>query len=77
MSTVTEIKEAVSKLPPRKRRALVRWLQTQAEDRLSDRAMMAITTRGSISVKAHNPDLRPILITRSPTALRLDLGSGK
>jgi hypothetical protein len=47
MSTVTEIKQAVSKLPPRKKRALVRWLQTQVDDRLSDDEMMAIAAEGA------------------------------
>jgi hypothetical protein len=36
MSTVTEIKEAVSKLPPRRKLALARWLQKQVSDHLSD-----------------------------------------
>jgi hypothetical protein len=38
MSTVTEIKQAVRKLPARKKLALVRWLRTQVDDRLSDEA---------------------------------------
>ena len=32
MSTVTKIKQAVSKLPPRKRLELVRWMRTQASE---------------------------------------------
>jgi hypothetical protein len=47
MSTVSEIKRAVSKLPPRKRIALARWLQTEMGDRLSDEEMMAIATEGA------------------------------
>ena len=47
MSTVTEIKQAVSKLPPRKKLALVRWLHTQVDDRLSDEEMMAIAAEGT------------------------------
>jgi len=47
MSTVTEIKRAVSKLPPRKRLALARWLQTEMGDRLSDEEMMAIASEGA------------------------------
>ena len=47
MSTVAEIKRAVSKLPPRKRLALARWLQTEVGDRLSDEEMMAIATEGA------------------------------
>ena len=47
MSTVTEIKQAVSKLPPRKKLALVRWLRTQVDDRLSDDELMAIAAEGA------------------------------
>jgi hypothetical protein len=47
MSTVTETKQAVSRLPLQKKRALVRWLQTQVDDRLSDDAMMAIAAEGA------------------------------
>ena len=36
MSTVTEIKQAVSKLPSRKKRELVRWMQTQVGGDESD-----------------------------------------
>ena len=42
-----EIKQAVSKLPPRKKLALVRWLQTQVDDRLNDEEMMAIAAEGA------------------------------
>jgi hypothetical protein len=47
MSTVTEIKQAVKKLPPRKRLALAQWLQTQVDDRLSDAEMMAVAAEGA------------------------------
>ena len=47
MSTVTEIKQAVIKLPPQKKRALALWLQTQVDDRLSDEAMMAMAAEGA------------------------------
>ena len=47
MSTVTEIKQAVSKLPPLKKLELVRWLRTQVDDRLSDDEMMAIAAEGA------------------------------
>lgn len=47
MSTVTEIKQAVSKLPPRKKLALVRWLQAQVDDRLNDEELMAIAAEGA------------------------------
>jgi hypothetical protein len=47
MSTVTEIKQAVSKLPQRKKLALVRWLRTQVDDRLGDEEMMAIAAEGA------------------------------
>jgi hypothetical protein len=47
MSTVTEIKQAVSKLPPRKKLALARWLQTQVNDRLNDDELMAIAAEGA------------------------------
>jgi hypothetical protein len=47
MSTVTEIKQAVRKLPPRKKLALVRWLQTQLDERWGDEEMMAIAAEGA------------------------------
>ena len=47
MSTVAEIKQAVSNLPPRKKLALVRWMQAQVDDRLSDEAMMAVAAAGA------------------------------
>jgi len=47
MSTVTEIKQAVRQLPQRKKLALVRWLQTQVDDRLSDEEMMTIAAEGA------------------------------
>jgi len=47
MSTVTEIKLAVSKLPQRKKLALVRWLHTQVDDRLDDNEMMAVAAEGA------------------------------
>ena len=47
MSTVTEIKQAVSKLPSRKKLALARWLQKQVDDRLIDEEMMAIAADGA------------------------------
>jgi len=47
MSTVTEIKQAVSKLPSRKKLALARWLRTQVDDRLSDEELMTIAAEGA------------------------------
>ena len=47
MSTVTEIKQAVSKLPQRKVLALVQWLHAQVDDRLRDQEMMAIAAEGA------------------------------
>ena len=47
MSTVTEIKQAVSKLPPRQKQALARWLKVQTDDRLSDEEMMNIAAAGA------------------------------
>ena len=47
MSTVMEIKQAVDKLPPRKKLALARWLQAQVDDRLSDDEMMAVAAEGA------------------------------
>jgi hypothetical protein len=47
MSTVTEIKQAVNKLPPRKKLALAQWLQAQVDDRLSDDEMMAVAAEGA------------------------------
>jgi hypothetical protein len=47
MSTVTESKAAVKRLPPRKKLALARWLQVQVQDRLSDEEMMTIAAEGA------------------------------
>jgi hypothetical protein len=47
MSTVTEIKQAVNKLPASKKLALIRWLQTQVDDRLSDDEIMLIAAEGA------------------------------
>jgi len=47
MSTVTEIKQAVSKLPPRQKRALAQWLHTQVDDRLNDGEIMALAAEGA------------------------------
>ena len=47
MSTVTGIKQAVNKLPASKKLALIRWLQTQVDDRLSDDEMMVIAAEGA------------------------------
>jgi ribosomal protein S7 len=43
MSPVAEIKPAVSKLPQRKKLALVQWLHTQGDDRLNDEEMMTLS----------------------------------
>ena len=47
MSTVTEIKQAVKRLPPQKKLALARWLQAQMDDRPTDAEMMAIAAEGA------------------------------
>ena len=41
------IVSAVSKLPPRKKLALARWLETQVSDCLTDEEMMAIAADGA------------------------------
>ncbi len=47
MSTVLEIKRAASKLPPRQKLALAKWLQAQVDDHLSDDEMMAVASEGA------------------------------
>ena len=47
MSTVTEIKQAVNKLPPRQKLALAQWLQGQTDDRLSDEALLELAAEGA------------------------------
>jgi hypothetical protein len=47
VSTVTEIEQAVSKLPQTKKLALARWLQAEVGDQLSDDEMMAIAAVGA------------------------------
>jgi hypothetical protein len=47
MSTVAEIKQAVRKLPQRKKLELVQWLHTQVDDRLNDEEMMSLAVEGA------------------------------
>ena len=47
VSTVTEIKEAVTRLPEREKARFARWVQTQVSDRLSDDEMMEIAADGA------------------------------
>jgi hypothetical protein len=47
MSTVAEIKEAVTRLPERQKIRFARWMQTQVGDRLSDDEMMEIAAEGA------------------------------
>ena len=47
MSTVTEIKQAVSKLSQRKKLELVQWLDTQVGDRLNDEELMTLAAEGA------------------------------
>ena len=47
MSTVAEIKEAVTRLPERQKIQFARWVQTQVRDRLSDDEMMKIAAEGA------------------------------
>ena len=47
LARLMEIKEAVCKLPARKKRALARGLQAQVDDRLTDADMMAIAAAGA------------------------------
>jgi len=47
MSTVAEIKEAVTRLPERQKIRFARWMQTQIHDRLSDDEMMKIAAEGA------------------------------
>jgi hypothetical protein len=62
VSTVTEIKQAVLNLPPRKKAALARWLHAQVDDRLSDEEMMSIAAEGARSLdkrEANDAKSRP------------------
>ena len=47
VSTVTEIKRAAKGLPQRQKVALVRWLQTQIDDRPTDDELMALAAEGA------------------------------
>ena len=47
MSTVAEIKEAVTRLPERKKVQFARWMLAQIPDRLNDDEMMAIAAEGA------------------------------
>ena len=47
VSTVAEIKRAVTKLAPRKKVALAKWLQSQVRDGFTDEEMMAIAAEGA------------------------------
>lgn len=53
MTSVTEIKQAVSKLPLRTQLALVRWLHTQVDDRLNEDEMMAVAAEGARVLDQH------------------------
>ena len=54
MSTVTEIKKAVSKLPSRKKLAMIRWMRTQVNDRPGDRG--AVVRAGTGTRKSDKRD---------------------
>jgi len=47
VSTVAEIKRAVTRLPSRQKVALARWLRDQVDGRLTDEEMMAIAAEGA------------------------------
>ncbi len=47
MSTLLEIKQAVSKLPARKKLTLAGWLQAQVNDHLTDEEMVAVAIEGA------------------------------
>ena len=47
MSTVAEIKQALTRLPDRQKLKLARWLQTQVDDRLNDDELMKIAAEGA------------------------------
>ena len=47
MSTVAEIKEAVTRLPEREKIQFARWMQTQIPDCLNDDEMMEIAAEGA------------------------------
>jgi hypothetical protein len=47
VSTVAEIKEAVTRLSERKKIQFTRWMQTQVDDSLNVDEMMAIAAEGA------------------------------
>jgi len=47
VSTITEIKQAAIRLPPRQKLALARWLQTQVDDHFKDDELMALAAEGA------------------------------
>ena len=47
MSTVAEIKRAFTRLPDRQKIEFARWLQSQADDQLTDEEMMKIAAEGA------------------------------
>ena len=47
MSTVAEMKHAFTRLPQRQRVQFTRWVQRQADDRLTDDEMMALAAEGA------------------------------
>ena len=49
---MTEIKQAVCKLPQREKPALVQWLHTQVHDRLNDEEMMTLAAEGARALDA-------------------------
>lgn len=47
MGTVTEMKEAFTRLPQRQKTQFAHWLRMQLDGRLSDDEMMAIAAEGA------------------------------
>jgi hypothetical protein len=47
MSTVAEIKQAVTRLPERQKIKLASWLQSQVDDRLNDEELMSLAAEGA------------------------------
>jgi hypothetical protein len=56
MSTVAEIKQAVTRLPEQEKIKLARWLNAQVDDRLNDDELMKIAAEGARALDKREAD---------------------
>jgi hypothetical protein len=62
VSTVAEIKEAVTRLPERQKIQFARWMQTQIPDRLSDDEIMGMAAEGARALERREAQYEGVVI---------------